>query len=65
MTAGREGGEATITCDGRCRVTISQSDVEAETFQELVDALKDDGWLITQRHGQWCHFCPDDLAGAS
>lgn len=57
------GGEGTyVTCDGRCRTSVSMEDVDAETFQELIDSLKDDGWWVAQVDGTWYHVCPDDAA---
>lgn len=33
-------------------------ELSADSFQEAVDEIKEDGWLITKPSGQWDHMCP-------
>lgn len=58
MTLQRHDGEVSFSCDV-CDTAIDADDAGVDTFDELVEALKDDGWVFRQVDGQWVHFCPD------
>ena len=58
MTLQRHDGNVSFTCD-QCGTEIDAEDARVETFDELVEALKDDGWTFKQVDGQWVHICPD------
>lgn len=60
MTITRYGGELTAECDD-CgdSVTAEDAGVADNDFGEFVDALKSDGWRISQNGDTWTHTYPD------
>lgn len=46
-------------CDGACGTSVDEDDAGVEGFEELLDAIKADGWAVNQMDGQWFHLCPD------
>lgn len=60
MTIKRYCGEVSVECDD-CGEELTESDVDVEGFDELLAAIKKDGWDIQQISGKWVHFCPDCL----
>lgn len=51
-------GELSIKCDG-CEEELIESDIDVEGFDELLAAIKKDGWILKPIGGVWCHYCPD------
>lgn len=51
-------GELSIKCDS-CREELSESDIDVEGFNELLAAIKKDGWKLEPVGGAWRHYCPD------
>ena len=51
-------------CDG-CAHELDQDDLETTYFPEMVEALKEDGWEITQLDGKWVHLCVDCTESSS
>lgn len=59
MTIARYCGELSVRCDGDCGEELTESDLEVEGFDELVEAIRADEWSITKVGGEWRHHCPD------
>lgn len=58
MTIGTYCGEVSVTCDS-CEEELTETELEVEGFEELLAAIKKDGWRIEKSGGQWMHTCPD------
>lgn len=48
-----------------CDSCSHYEDIEEYSFQDAIDKLKDLGWLITKKLGEWFHKCPSCQAGAA
>ena len=58
MSVERHDGEVSIYCDC-CGEGLSETEVDVEGFEELLQALKDDKWWVLKVDGHWTHTCPD------
>lgn len=45
-----------VSCDKR---SSGEERIEADSFREVVDIIKANGWTVTREHGEWVHICPD------
>lgn len=55
-----ELGEAEVTCDEpNCRTQEMYDGFDGKVYiPSIVDDMKNDGWKITIKDGDWYHICP-------
>jgi hypothetical protein len=47
--------EYTVVCDGCSNEEIYD---DIEYWDELIDNMKNDDWIIRNKDGDWYHYCP-------
>jgi hypothetical protein len=46
-----------VMCEGKdCSESLS---IDVESFPELLEAMKEEGWKNRRINGTWMHFCPN------
>lgn len=56
MTLDRFGGDWCMSCD-RCCFTDTDLDGDLQ-FSEAIDAMKERGWRVFKKRGDYEHVCP-------
>ena len=53
-------GEADVYCDEPdCKTKERIEGFDGRVCYEIIiDAMKEDGWRITKKNGEWHHICP-------
>lgn len=45
--------------DVECDECGAEDRIERETFHEVIDVMKSEGWKIRRINGEWEHHCSD------
>lgn len=64
LSATKDSGEKDMidTRKGACRFVCDRCELEFPEdgeFHEVLEAIKSEGWKVSNLGGDWMHFCPD------
>lgn len=51
----KQGSKFVFECDC-CNATLE--DYAEDSFQAMIQRLKDEGWRVTKNGSDWMHLCP-------
>ncbi len=51
-------GDFDVSCDEKGCDVSANYDTD-NNWQEMINQMKEDGWIITKKDGDWHHICPD------